>query len=140
MRCTMSRWVLVGALTLGALGAAAVFDVGTATADAAPSVSSFAGTYAWSTWPAPITISDGGRITSSYTGFSRTKGSISGKVNGDGSYSFTLSETFSDAPERGKPTWYTSKFDFAGSMTPDAVGSLAVTSDTIYGSFVWSRQ
>ncbi len=140
MTRSMTRWTLFGCMALAALSAVAVLDVGSPTAEAAPSVSPFAGTYAWTSWPAPITVSDGGRITSSYSGFSRTKGSIGGRVNADGSYSFTVSETFSDAPERGKATWYTSSYKSAGSMEPDAAGNLVGTSDTPYGSFVWLRQ
>jgi hypothetical protein len=126
-------------MALAALGAVAALDVGTATAEAAPSVSPFAGTYAWTSWPAPITVADGGRITSSYSGFSRTKGSISGRVSADGSYSFTVSETFYDYPERGKGTWTTSSYESAGNMTLDAAGNIVGTTDT-GGSFVWLRQ
>jgi hypothetical protein len=126
-------------MALAALGAAAALDVGAVTAEAATTVSPFAGTYVESGWPAPITISDGGRITSSYSGASRTKGSISGRVSADGSYSFAVSETFYDAPERGKGTWYTSSYKSAGSMATDADGNIVGTPDS-GGSFVWLRQ
>ena len=60
-----TRWMLTG---LMALGAVAVLDVGSVTAEAAPSVSSFAGTYVggdpegWNlSWA--VTITDAGRIT-----------------------------------------------------------------------------
>ena len=139
MTRSMSRWTLAGCMALAALGALAVLDVGSRAAEAAPSVSPFVGTYAWASWPAPITVSDGGRITSAYSGFSRTKGSISGRVDADGSYSFTVSETFSDAPERGKATWYTSSYKSTGNMAPDADGNIVGTEDT-GGSFVWLRQ
>ena len=139
MTRSMSRWALAGCMALAAMGMSAVTGVGSATADAAPSASEFAGTYAWSSWPAPITVSDGGRITSSYTGFSRTTGYINGRVGADGSYSFTVSETWADVPERGKTTWYTYSYKSSGVMTPDADGNIVGTEDT-GGSFVWLRQ
>jgi len=139
MTRSMTRWTLAGCIALAALGAVAVLDVGSSTAEAAPSVSPFAGTYVESGWPAPITISDGGRITSSYSGYSRTKGSISGRVSADGSYSFTVSETFYDYPERGKGTWYTSSYTSAGHMATDADGNIVGTPDS-GASFVWLRQ
>ena len=144
MTRSMTRWMLVGCMALAALGAVAVLDVGSATAEAAPSVSPFAGTYSGTlpllgTWPAPITISDGGRITSSYSGFSRTKGSINGRVADDGSYSVTVTKTFADIPERGKATWYTSSSTSAGTMEPDGAGNIVGSEDT-GGTFVWLRQ
>jgi len=137
----MSRWALVGCVSLAAMGAAAALDAGSTTAEAAPSVSAFAGTYAWSYWPAPIAISDSGRITSSYTGAGRIKGSISGRVADDGSYSFTLSQTFADFPERGKPTYTTTSWKSVGTMEPDADGNLVVTDTTgPFASYTWFLQ
>ena len=141
MTRSMTRWTLAGCMALAAMGAAAFLDVGSAVAEAAPGTSRFVGTYEWSYWSAPITISDTGRITSSYTGAGRTKGSISGRVGDDGSYSFTLSQTFGDFPERGKPTYTTSSWKSAGTMEPDTGGNLVVT-DTSgpFESFTWFRQ
>ena len=49
MTQSMTRWTLAGFMALAALGAVAVLDVGSTTAEAAPSVSPFAGS--WSgTW------------------------------------------------------------------------------------------
>jgi len=51
MTRSMTRWTLAGCMALAALSAVAVFDVGSPTAQAAPSVSPFAGS--WSgTWSA----------------------------------------------------------------------------------------
>jgi hypothetical protein len=68
---TMTRWTMAGALALAGVGAAAVIDVGTPSAEAAPSVSPFAGN--WSgTWTGvengqdgtlDWTVSDAGRLT-----------------------------------------------------------------------------
>src|SRR5262245_58012294 len=144
MTRSRSRSAVAGCMALAALGAVSVSGVGSSTAEAAPSVSPFAGTYSGTlpllgTWPAPITISDGGRITSSYSGFSRTKGSMSGRVGDDGSYSVTVTKTFADIPERGKATWYTSSSTSAGTMEPDGAGNIVGTEDT-GGTFVWVRQ
>jgi hypothetical protein len=128
----------------------AVLDVGTPTAEAAPSVSPFAGTYVgrdplrWSSeygylWT--VTISDGGRITGSYSSASsRAKGSISGRVSADGSYSFTVSRTTPWYDEhRDRTTWNTSSYKSAGSMESDPDGNIVGTDDT-GNSFDWLRQ
>jgi len=139
MTRSMSRWALAACLALAVLGPVLAGGVGSGTAEAAPSASPFAGTYAWSQWPAAITISTGGQISSSYSGYWRTKGTISGRVDDDGSYSFTVTETFYDYPERGKGTWTTSKSTSTGTMALDTTGNLVGTADT-GGSFVWVRQ
>jgi hypothetical protein len=127
-------------MALAALGAVAALDVGTPTAEAAPSVSPFAGTYVSSGWPAPITFSDGGQITSSYSGYERTKGSMSGRVGADGSYSITVSETFEYYNDRRDWTrWHTSRSTFSGIMALDVDGNIVATGGT-GGSFVWLRQ
>jgi hypothetical protein len=136
---------VAGCLALAAMGAVGVLDVGSRTAEAAPSVSPFAGTYLDGGWPAPITISDGGRITSSYSGSERFKGSISGRVSADGSFSSTVSQTY--AYEGYKPhghvpkeelIWVTETYEVTGNMTLSADGIVGTT-DT-GGSFVWLRQ
>jgi len=138
MTRSMTRWALTGCMALAALGAAAMFDVGTPTAHAAPSVSLFAGNYVG---PVPgssytfsaVTISDGGRITS--TGGS----SISGRVSAGGSYSITVTETSSWYDERRNRTIVnTTRWTLAGNMTLDAAGNIVGTTDD-GGSFVWVR-
>src|SRR5262245_51369254 len=71
MTRSMTRWALAGCMALAAMGAAAVLDVGAATAEAAPSVNPFAGS--WSgTWSVvdseqngtlDFTISDAGVLS-----------------------------------------------------------------------------
>jgi hypothetical protein len=134
-------------MALAALSAPAVLDVGLPTAEAAPSVSPFAGTYvgavpgfgssvAWA-----ITISDGGRIGSSYSsgGYKR---SISGRVSADGSYSFTVTEVFpsyDDGPRDPRVPRQKYRYESAGNVASDADGNIVGTTDA-GGSFVWLRQ
>ena len=138
MTRSMTRWALTGCMALAAMGAAAALDVGVPTADAAPSVSPFAGNYVG---PVPgssytfsaVTISDGGRFTS--TGGS----SISGRVSAGGSYSITVTETSSWYDERRNRTIVnTTRWTLAGNMTLDAAGNIVGTTDD-GGSFVWVR-
>jgi hypothetical protein len=127
-------------MAVAALSAAAVLDVGATTAEAAPSVSPFAGTYVSGDWPVPITVSDGGDISSSYSGDGRTKGSMSGQISRDGSYSLTTTRTFVvSGDERGKTSYATSRVTVAGSMALDVDGDIVATGGT-GGSFVWTRQ
>ena len=146
---SMTRMAVAGCMALAALSAVAVLDVGSTTADAAPSVSPFAGTYDWSSydrwfywyWPAPITISDAGEITSSYFsggGDEWSKGSISGRVSADGRYSFTVSSNGYTYHPRGSERWKSS-FRSAGNMASDAAGNIVGTEGT-GASFVWLRQ
>ena len=128
---TMTRWVLTGFM---ALGAVAVLDIGS-TAEAAPSVSPFAGTY-YAVGHPPVTISDGGRITA-FSDYGGSTVSINGRVGADGRYSFTATvTTYSDHPGLRDTT---SRYRYAGTMAPDADGNLVVTEDT-GGSSVWLRQ
>jgi hypothetical protein len=148
-------------MALAALAAVAVLDVGFPTAEAAPSVSRFVGTYDWNGWSVLITIADGGQITSSYSGVEHYKGSISGRVNDDGSYSFTSSQTFYYDPldserrtfpypiggpvNRSRGRWVTVRDDYAGNMALNADGNIDGTvvpnnRDPIGSSFVWLRQ
>jgi len=128
MTSTMLRRCVTAAVALAALTAAG----------AAPEASPFAGTYAWGSWPAPITISDGGQITSSFGGSSSYKGSISGRVKADGSCSFTLSESYLEHGPRDHGR-HKSSVEYAGTMALDAEGNIAAT-QVIGGSFVWVRQ
>ena len=147
MRMT-PRWVLTGCMALAALGAAAVLDVGTATAEAAPSKSLFAGSYVgadprgWnSAWA--VTITDGGRIESSYSSPGGWKQSISGRVGDDGTCSFTVSQTVPAYRDRRDPfssyPRYTISYDVAGTMTLDDDGNIVGTVDG-GGSFSWLRR
>jgi len=141
---SVTRMALAGCM---ALGAVAVLDIGSATAEAAPHViaSPFAGTYVWGNWPVPITISDGGQITSSYSGPPRFKGSISGRVRADGSYSFWESVTTRRLcdPEQGchGGEWVTGHWKHEGIMGSDLAGNIIVLTDRVYtNGFVWLRQ
>jgi hypothetical protein len=84
-------------MALAALGAAAVFDVGSSTAEAAPSVSRFAGSWSgtWSdigfdadgTWD--LTISDAGQIKGTVYYIQRDiYGAFVGHVGSDGKLEF----------------------------------------------------
>jgi hypothetical protein len=90
---SMTRWTLAGCMALAAMGAAAVLDVGSSTAEAASDVSPFAGS--WSgTWSAvdvalvgtyDWTISDAGQITGTIDGItSGRSGTVVGHVDADG--------------------------------------------------------
>jgi hypothetical protein len=120
-------------MALAALGAVAVLDVGSSTAEAAPSVSPFAGEYAWNFFGSMPTISDGGRISNlaSYP-------DISGRVSADGSYSFTVIR-ISEYSEGGVKYRVRYSDKFAGNMALDADGNIVCTEDT-GGSLVWLRQ
>jgi hypothetical protein len=148
MMLSMTRRAVAGALALAALGATFGFTPGVGTADAAPSVSPFAGSYVgadplgWS-YPWPVTISSRGRITSSFS-VSDRKGSIDGRVSADGSCSFTVSVSWvTDEERRGHAgwtnVWTTQSYQTTGSMAPDSDGNIVGTTDT-GGSFVWLRQ
>jgi len=93
MARSMARWTLVGCIALAVLGAAAVLDVGSATAVAAADVSSFAGS--WSgTWigldngadgTLSWTVSDAGRLTGTITHTQvGDTGAICGDIRADG--------------------------------------------------------
>jgi hypothetical protein len=137
----MSRVLLSGALALGALGAVLGFTPGVPTADAAPSMIRFAGTYAEGSSSDPITISGRGHIASSYSSpDSRFKFSRSGWVGDDGSYSYTLRVTSAHYDDRrDRTTWHTSRYELAGVMALDADGNIVGTPDD-GDSFVWFRQ
>ena len=148
MTRSMTRWTLAGCMALAALSAVAVLDVGSSTAEAAPSVSPFAGTYVgadpWglrSSWA--VTISDAGRITSSYSYSGGAKGSISGRISDDGNYSFTVSVTTPAYRDRRDPyssyPRYTRSYESAGNMAPDAGGNIVGTDDA-GPTFSWLRQ
>jgi hypothetical protein len=144
MTRSKTRWALAGFLALAALGGAAVLDIGSVTAEAASSVSPFAGNYIGAVpgssngfWA--IAISDGGQITNSTSGSGRGKSSLSGRVSSDGTYSITVSETSSWYDERRNRTvWVTLRWTLAGNLEMVADGIVGTIHDG--GSFSWFRQ
>jgi hypothetical protein len=134
---------------MAALSAGVVLDAGSATAVAAPDVSPFAGTYVggdprgWvSQWT--VSVSDGGRITGVRPGFSRDK--ISGQVNADGDYSFSVTATIwvfarhhGHSASEPELELRTVNYKSSGNMAPDGYGNVVGT-DSRGGSFVWVRQ
>jgi hypothetical protein len=139
MTRSMTRMALAGCLALAAMGAVAVLDVGSSTAEAAPSVSRFAGTYMTGIlgW-LPVTISDAGRIAGSSPYGDE---SVDGRVRDDGSYSYTVTwYSYGDDP-RGRVNYPRTKYTYksAGVMALDAVGNILGTQDD-GSSFVWLRQ
>ena len=140
---SMTRMAVAGLVALATLSAVAVLDVGSATAEAAPTASPLAGTYAVNSWT--IRISDGGRITGSYlighTGGEFSKGSLSGRVSDDGSFSFTVNENGAycwDERCRNVQRWKSS-YQVAGNMGLDPNGNIVGTTND-GGSIYWIRQ
>ena len=140
MTRSMTRVALTGCMALAAFGAAAVIDVGTATAEAAPSVSPFAGTYVgddprslvWT--PFTVTISDRGQVTTARSYFNRDK--ISGGVDAGGSYAVSVVVTLADSEETNL---HTIKYSSYGTMALDGSGNIVGTTST-GSSFLWVRQ
>jgi hypothetical protein len=139
-------------MALAALGAAAVLDVGSRAAEAAPSASPFAGTYVggdplqYAYGPAwTVTIADDGRIAGVRPGFSRDK--ISGQVGADGRSTFTVTATIlviarrkgHSVSEGDELEWRTVNYKSSGTIAPDLAGNLVGTVDA-GGSFLWVRQ
>ena len=109
MTRSMTRWTLAACMALAALGAAAVLDVGSATARAEPSVSPFVGDWSgtWSADQAGLvgtydwTVSDSGRITGTIYGItSGRSGTVVGHVGDDGDLNLTR-YTPNDDPSSG---------------------------------------
>ena len=148
MTRSMTRWMLAGFMALAALSAAAILDVSSAAAEVAPSVSSFAGTYAGadprgyvSQWA--VTISDGGRITG-VRSIASSQDKISGQVGADGSYSLTVSATIWAFVHHGPgPSGDVElrkvQYKSYGNLASDAGGNIVGTGDR-GESFVWLRQ
>jgi hypothetical protein len=142
-------------MALAALGAAAVLELGSATAEAAPSVSRFAGTYVGSDpagWskvspftPFTVTITDGGRISAVRPDFAKDK--ISGQVGADGRYAVSVIVTILSSFERpgrkneaGEGYWWrTVDYKSSGTLATDEYGNVVGTDDA-GESFVWVRQ
>ena len=126
---SMTRWTMAGALALAATGAVTVLDVDSPTAEAAPSVSRFAGS--WSgTWfhfedgdfgTIDWTISDAGRISG--TGHSIPNdfgGAIVGHVGADGDLEMVAAVP-NDVPAGG------SGYPSQGTAVIDGGGKLVVS-------------
>jgi hypothetical protein len=135
-------------MALAALGAAALLGSSSPAAEAAPSVSEFAGTYVGrdprgyaAQWA--VTISDAGRIEGVRSGISGDK--ISGKVDADGSYAVSVSVTTWVFSHRGRGGGYpdmelrTIHYKSSGVLERDDVGSLVGTGD-LGESFLWVLQ
>ena len=133
---------LTVAAVVAALALAPVLSV-----EAGPEKSPFEGTYAWNSqgvWD--ITISSGGQIKGSLTpSFPYTKGSLSGQVGDDGSYSFLVSLTsitfdFPDErhPTPGGPKTRTGHYKFMGTL--GLVEGNIVGTPSIHQAFLWVRQ
>jgi len=116
-------------MALAAMGAVAVLDIGTSTAEAAPDVSPFAGS--WSgTWTIAErgltgtfdwTISDAGRIEGTvYHPQSGQGGAVVGRVHADGAINVTAFAP-GDDPSSG------SGFHFDGTAVIDGGGRLVVS-------------
>ena len=127
---TMSRVLLAGALALGTLGATSGFTPCVATAEAAPDVSPFAGS--WSgTWSIPErgifgeydwTISDAGRIEGTlYHAVNGMSGTLTGHVGADGKLGFT------GMTPNDEPSSATNGFHFQGTAEIDGDGRLVVS-------------
>jgi len=130
----MTRWTMAGALALGALGTIGGFTPGVPTAEAAPSVSPFAGS--WSgTWAhvedeavgiTDWTISDAGRISGTTYNFTENSGgAIVGHVGADGKLVIIASVPNDDVPASasGYPHQGTAVIDGDGKLVVSATGT-----------------
>jgi hypothetical protein len=135
-------------MALAALGAGLVLDVGATTAEAAPSVSPFAGTYVgadpqgwYPSWS--VTISNKGQISGSFGSSGQYwKGTIGGGVSAGGRYSFTVSVTepsYDEGPRDPRVPRSKRSYESAGNLTSDPAGDILGTDDT-GRSFIWLRQ
>ena len=137
---SMTRLTVAGCMTLAALSAVAVLDVGFPAAEAAPAVSPFAGSYVGyvpgTDQSMPVTISDTGRIASPWS-----DPDIDGRVSADGSYSFTTSGIAYYYNHRtGHTRLGTFQSKSYGIMALDLDGNIVATSNRDTSGFVWLRQ
>jgi hypothetical protein len=102
MTRSMTRWTLAGCMAVAALGAAAVLDVGSSTAEAASDVSPFAGN-----WSGTFTITD----------------SVDPDFLGGGTFEWSISDA-----GRITGTFYVDIFDHVGTFVGhvDADGKLEI--------------
>ena len=141
MTRSMSRWALAGCMALTAMGAVAVLDVASSTAEAAPSVSPFVGNYfgyvpSGSGASVPVTISDAGKITSP-----SSNPEVSGRVSADGSYSLMVNQTgYWYDERRGRIERFTINTKSYGILALDLDGNIVGTSNRDTNGFVWVRQ
>ena len=156
MSRTMRRWVLVGAAALAGIGAAETWAPGSATADAAPKSSPFAGVYdgivpiewspGWSDWIWPITISSSGQVSSSYdfkaqySGGDRT-GTLGGTVDASGKLSIRGREWHGYINGFPGPSYDPDRrrFSVSAVVHADASGNLVGVTDT-GATFTWYRR
>jgi hypothetical protein len=136
----MSRLVLTSALALGTLAVIGGFTPGVATAEAAPDVSPFAGS--WSgTWDIAAiqdhrgtfdwTISDAGGITGTVTNTtSGDSGRVKGHVGVDGKLTF-VGYAPADDPSGSYP--------FLGTAVIDGDGKLAVAATGMFNAFPYNH-
>ena len=126
---SMTRLAVAGCMALAALGAVAVLDVGAPAAEAAPTVSPFAGSWSgtWSIAERGLdgaydwTISDVGRITGRvHSSQSVDAGDVVGHVRDDGSVSLTAFAP-NDEPTHG------CGFHFQGAAVIDGDGKLVAS-------------
>ena len=115
--------------------AAALALASASSAEARPAGSSFTGKYSWGSLP--ITITNSGKIGGSFSD-KNYKRSISGQVNADGSYSFTLEESYFEPGPRDHG-WHKSTYVYSGVMSFDVDGNIVGTTN-FGGSFVWLIQ
>ncbi len=130
MTRSMTRWVLTGFMALAAMGTVATLDVGTATAQEAPSLSPFAGSWSgtWSIAGHGVgtfdwTISGAGRITGRvFNATSGRSGTVRGHVGADGDL-MMLGFAPADMPGDGGGNG----FAFQGTAVIDGDGRLVVS-------------
>jgi hypothetical protein len=127
MKRSMTGSALAGCLTLAVLSAAAVLDLGSSAAQAATSVSPFAGTWSgpWDIAALPDhsgtfdwTISDEGQITGTVS----SRGTVVGHVDADGKLIFV---GFVDPAQLGG-------FPFKGTAVIDEDGRLALSATGMF--------
>jgi len=132
---SMTRKAVAGCMALAALSAVAVLDVGSVTAEAAPSVSPFAGSWSgtWGHWGEDMvgtfdwTISDAGRISGTvYYASSGRSGKVAGHVGADGDLEF-VGFAPDDAPGDGL-----NGYPFQGTAEIDDDGKLVATLDATW--------
>ena len=144
---SMTRMAVAGCMALAALSAVAVLDVGSSTAEAAPSVSPFAGSW-FGTWsvvdssedPAveffgtfEWTISDAGRITGTvYSITADHGGAIAGHVRADGKLMFVGMVPGDTPSEDGNG------FAFQGTAVIDGDDKFVVSATLAASPFAWS--
>ena len=130
MTRSMIRWMLAGCMGLTALGAVAVLDIGSPTAEAEPSVSPFAGSWSgkWSVFDVEVVgtgtfdwaISSAGQLKGRVNDPGEDGGAIVGHVGDDGTLSF-VGFAPADIPTTG------SGVPFHGTAVIDGDGKLVVS-------------